>query len=204
VQEAAGTYGVNLTRSGTPLPETPNEGKKIPTMKINSFNLSIKRKDETVSSSQAQANSETEVATSASPAEAANVANPQVAAPIADRPLAEQELSFHWFEFANLLPQEENALANRMKNMRLAVLDANTFEAIVDNDLVEKYLQGFSGRIEQHLRNALHNRQIKMQVRVSAPKEVVRAFSRKEQFEMMKQKNPELQHLINAFQLQFD
>jgi DNA polymerase-3 subunit gamma/tau len=69
---------------------------------------------------------------------------------------------------------------------------------------VEKYLQGFSGRIEQHLRNALHNRQIKMQVRVSAPKEVVRAFSRKEQFEMMKQKNPELQHLINAFQLQFD
>jgi hypothetical protein len=33
---------------------------------------------------------------------------------------------------------------------------------------------------------------------------VVRAFSRKEQFEMMKQKNPELQHLINAFQLQFD
>jgi DNA polymerase-3 subunit gamma/tau len=204
VQEAAGTYGVNLTRSGTPLPETPNEGKKIPTMKINSFNLSIKRKDETVPSSQAQANSETEVATSASPAEAANVANPQVAAPIADRPLAEQELSFHWFEFANLLPQEENALANRMKNMRLAVLDANTFEAIVDNDLVEKYLQGFSGRIEQHLRNALHNRQIKMQVRVSAPKEVVRAFSRKEQFEMMKQKNPELQHLINAFQLQFD
>jgi DNA polymerase-3 subunit gamma/tau len=204
VQEAAGTYGVNLTRSGTPLPETPNEGKKIPTMKINSFNLSIKRKDETVPSSQAQANSETEVATSASPAEAANVANPQVAAPIADCPLAEQELSFHWFEFANLLPQEENALANRMKNMRLAVLDANTFEAIVDNDLVEKYLQGFSGRIEQHLRNALHNRQIKMQVRVSAPKEVVRAFSRKEQFEMMKQKNPELQHLINAFQLQFD
>ncbi len=204
VQEAAGTYGVNLTRSGTPLPETPNEGKKIPTMKINSFNLSIKRKDETVPSSQAQANSETEVATSASPAETASVANPQVAAPIADRPLAEQELSFHWFEFANLLPQEENALANRMKNMRLAVLDANTFEAIVDNDLVEKYLQGFSGRIEQHLRNALHNRQIKMQVRVSAPKEVVRAFSRKEQFEMMKQKNPELQHLINAFQLQFD
>lgn len=204
VQEAAGTYGVNLTRSGTPLPDTSDEGKKIPTMKISSFNLSIKRKDETVTSSQARANSETEVATSASPAEAASVTNPQVEAPIADRPLAEQELSFHWFEFANLLPQEENALANRMKNMRLAILDANTFEAIVDNDLVEKYLQGFSGRIEQHLRNAIHNRQIKMQVRVSAPKEVVRAFSRKEQFEMMKQKNPEFQHLINAFQLQFD
>lgn len=58
--------------------------------------------------------------------------------------------------------------------------------------MVQKYMTNLGAGIEAHLRNKLHNRKIKMKVRVSAPNENVRAYSHLERFQMMSKKNPDL------------
>ena len=120
-----------------------------------------------------------------------------------ERPFSEADLRFHWFEFANLLPIEEAATAGRMKNMKLKLLNENTFEVAVDNEMVQKYMLGMVPKIEQHMRASLHNCRVTMQVRISAPQENVRAYSRVEQYQIMAQKNPHLQKLKEVFGLEF-
>ena len=89
-----------------------------------------------------------------------------------------------------------------MKNMKLKLLDETTFEVAVDNELVQKYMLEMVPKIEQHMRAKLHNSRITMRVRISAPQETVRAYSRVEQYQMMAQKNPYLQRLKEEFGLE--
>ena len=90
-------------------------------------------------------------------------------------------------------PKEEAANAARMRNIRPHLLeDGVTFEVVVDNEMVQKYMANLSASIESHLRTRLHNRKITMKLRVSAPTENVRAYSHLERFQMMSQKNPSL------------
>ena len=99
----------------------------------------------------------------------------------------------YWNEFAANLPKEEAANAARMRNIRPHLLeDGVTFEAVVDNDMVQKDMQNLRTSIETHLRGRLHNRKITMKVRVSEQGEHVRAYSHLERFQMMSKKNPDL------------
>lgn len=165
--------------------------KKIPTVpNIGQVGISIKRPL-----------SQTE-GTATSPQPFRSAATEAVPA-IEERPFEEADLRYHWFEFAGMLPAEEAATAGRMKNMTLKRLDETTFEVVVDNELVEKYMKEMVPRIEQHMRTRLHNGRVTMQVRVSTPQEMVRAYSRSEQYQMMAQKNPSLQKLKEKFELEF-
>lgn len=104
----------------------------------------------------------------------------------------EKDLDYYWRAFTNTLPKEETANAARMMNMKPHLLNDTDFEVAVDNDMVEKYMLQLKSQIENYLRENLHNRKINMQVRVSAPNEIVRAYSHVERFQMMSQKNPSL------------
>lgn len=107
--------------------------------------------------------------------------------------ITERDLNVYWNEFAVNLPKEEAANAARMRNIHPHLLeDGVTFEVVVDNEMVQKYMTNLGAGIEAHLRNKLHNRKIKMKVRVSAPNENVRAYSHLERFQMMSKKNPDL------------
>ncbi len=120
-----------------------------------------------------------------------------------DRIFNESELKRCWNEFAVNLPKEEAANAARMMNLvpRLQE-DRVTFEVTVDNDMVLKYMQDLAPHIETHLRRQLHNRKVKMQVRVNALGENVRAYSHLERFQMMSRKNPSLLKLQKEFGLE--
>ena len=110
---------------------------------------------------------------------------------------------YYWREFATRLPKEEAANAARMMNMQPHLLkDQTTFEVAVDNDMVQKYMSQLAPQIEMHLRQQLHNRKIKMTVRVSAANENLRAYSHVERFQMMSKKNPSLLKLKEAFGLE--
>jgi DNA polymerase-3 subunit gamma/tau len=100
------------------------------------------------------------------------------------------------------LPIEEKANAARMMNMHPRMLDATTFEVVVDNDMVEHYFAELRPEIEKYLRERLHNRLVKMTVRIASREENVRAFSHLERFQMMSKKNPYLQKLKEAFGLE--
>lgn len=172
-----------------PLPKTSAE-KKIPVMKAGSIGISIRR-------SQAP---QTE---KAAPAAQATAAIPQADANWEDYIFNEKDLNYYWREFAARLPKEKAANAGRMMNMQPQLLkDGVTFEVAVDNDIVQKYMQQLAPHIETHLRTQLHNRKIRMTVRVSAPNENIRAYSHVERFQMMSQKNPKLLKLKEALGLE--
>ena len=120
-----------------------------------------------------------------------------------DYDVYEKDLNYYWREFATRLPKEEKANAGRMMNMSPKLLDdQTTFEVAVDNEMVQKYMLQLAPQIENHLREQLHNRKIKMTVRVSATDENIRAYSHVERFQMMSKKNPNLLKLKEEFGLE--
>ena len=120
-----------------------------------------------------------------------------------DYDVYEKDLNYYWREFATRLPKEEKANAGRMMNMSPKLLDdQTTFEVAVDNEMVQKYMQQLAPQIENHLREQLHNRKIRMTVRVSAANENIRAYSHVERFQMMSKKNPNLLKLKEEFGLE--
>ncbi|MBM6889576.1 DNA polymerase III subunit gamma/tau [Bacteroides caecigallinarum] len=120
-----------------------------------------------------------------------------------DYDVYEKDLNYYWREFATRLPKEEKANAGRMMNMSPKLLDdQTTFEVAVDNEMVQKYMQQLAPQIENHLIEQLHNRKIRMTVRVSAADENIRAYSHVERFQMMSKKNPNLLKLKEEFGLE--
>ena len=117
----------------------------------------------------------------------------------------EKDLNYYWREFAARLPKEEKANAGRMMNMQPHLLqDQRTFEVVVDNEMVQKYMEQLAPQIVNHLCQQLHNRTIRMTVRVSQENENVRAYSHVERFKMMSQKNPKLLKLKEVFGLELN
>ena len=162
----------------SPLPKM-DIGNKIPVMKAGSMNISIKRPYA------AQKNTHT-----AQAGVKPSVSDEQA---YEDYIINERDLNVYWTEYAMNLPKEEAANAARMRNIHPHLLeDGVTFEVVVDNGMVQKYMQNLSAGIEAHLRGRLHNRKITMKVRVSEQGENVRAYSHLERFQMMSQKNPSL------------
>ena len=165
--------------------ETPST-QKIPTVRKNGMGFSIKNPRPTVSENPQV------VTTSQQTADARE-----------DRAFNEQDLQRCWLAFAQSLPKEEAANAGRMKTITPHLLDNATFEIVVDNEIVKKYMEDITPKIQNYLCVQLHNSKVAMTVRVSNPQEVVKAYNRVEQYQMMNQKNPQLQHLREAFGLEF-
>ncbi len=118
-----------------------------------------------------------------------------------DSPFEERELSYYWFRFANSLPQEQAAMAARMKNMNPRLLADFAFEVIVDNEQVMHYMQPLVPEIEGFLRKELKNGRVKMHVRVAEQGEQMKIYSKKEQFQIMLQKSKGLQLLRDELNL---
>lgn len=123
--------------------------------------------------------------------------------PERDYPFEESDLRFHWQQFAQALPLEHKAMSSRMQGMVVKLLDAVTFEAVVENEFVVDQFMPLKTHIEAHLRTQLRNKQIKMVFRVSAPEEKRRPTSKVEKYQAMVEKNQALITLKNEFGLEF-
>ena len=165
------------------------EEKKIPVMNKGGLGISIKH-------------TPTEEKTY-EPASATVPTQVAEAQPQEDYIFNERDVNYYWQEYAGRLPHEQVALAKRMQNMRLTLLNATTFEAVVDNPIVAKDFTALAPAIQAYLRTRLKNSKVTMTVRVSAPEEKVRAYSRTEQFQMMMEKNKALKELQDEFGLEF-
>lgn len=171
-------------------PTVQNTDKKIPVMKAGNLGISIRRP-------------QTATPTNASTTATVKAVQPQEEENYEDYIFNEKDLDYYWREFAARLPKEEAANAGRMMNIQPHLLaDKKTFEVVVDNELAQKYMQQLAPQIEAHLRQQLHNRQIKMTTRVSEANENIRAYSHVERFQMMSKKNPDLLKLKEAFGLE--
>ena len=67
-----------------------------------------------------------------------------------------------------------------MQNMHVTLLNATTFEAVVDNEIVAKEFISMTPQLQEYLRTRLKNRKVTMSVRISTPTEKVRAYGRVE------------------------
>lgn len=160
--------------------------KKIPTLSAGSISVSIKN---TVKEQHTEENKPI-------------VAPYQEAKINEDYVVYEKDLQYYWRKFASKLPTEETATAGRMMNMSVKLLNDTTFEVMIDNELVEKYMRSMVRPIEIYLREKLHNSKVTMTMRISETSENVRAYSRVERFQMLSQKNPNLLKLKEVFGLE--
>ena len=189
-QPAATQHSNATTPHATPtavLMAQGREEKKIPVMKMSGLGVSIKRP-----------HIEEEQRTPSSNPPAAH----QAAQPEEDYIFNERDLNYYWQEYAGRMPKEQVAIAKRMQNMRITLINDTTFEAVVDNEIVAKEFTGMIPTLQNYLRTRLKNRKVTMTVRISAPTEKVRAYGRVEKFQMMAQKNSALLQLKEEFGLE--
>ncbi len=189
-QPAATQHSNATTPNATPtavLMAQGREEKKIPVMKMSGLGVSIKRP-----------HIEEEQRNPSSNPTAAH----QAAQPEEDYIFNERDLNYYWQEYAGRMPKEQVAIAKRMQNMRITLINDTTFEAVVDNEIVAKEFTGMIPTLQNYLRTRLKNRKVTMTVRISAPTEKVRAYGRVEKFQMMAQKNSALLQLKEEFGLE--
>lgn len=187
----------NNVRQEAPVHATPTavllaqgkEEKKIPVTQMSKLGISIKRPR--------QEEEKKEITTPSS-----NTSTTSTSQPVDDYIFNERDVNYYWQEYAGQMPKEQVAIAKRMQNMHLNLLNDTTFEAVVDNEIVAKEFTGMIPVIQDYLRNRLKNRKVTMTVRISAPTEKVRAYGRVEKFQMMAQKNQALLQLKDEFGLE--
>ena len=78
------------------------------------------------------------------------------------------------------------------------------FEVVVENEQVKTYMEKMAPRVEKHMRQQLHNRQIAMTVRIAAPTDTPRVTSKPQQLQAMAQRNPALLKLKETFGLELN
>ena len=176
----------NVVVRKSPLPEQIEEKRKVPSMKAGMIGMSIHHRP-----------IQTETTKATTPIQTSNIQ-----ANYEDYVVYEKDLNYYWREFAQHLPVEEKANASRMMNLQPKLLNDKTFEVGVDNSMVEKYMKLLLPDIQNYLREKLHNRKITMTIRVFEAKEVVRAYSQVERFQLMSKKNPKLIKLKEVFGLE--
>ncbi len=189
-QTAAMQNGNAATPHTTPaavLMAQEREEKKIPVMKMSGLGISIKRPH--IEEEQKSA------ASNPTPTH-------QVVQPEEDYIFNERDLNYYWQEYAGRMPKEQIAIAKRMQNMHLTLINDSTFESVVDNEIVAKEFTAMIPTLQDYLRTRLKNRKVTMTVRISAPTEKVRAYGRVEKFQMMAQKNNALLQLKEEFGLE--
>ncbi len=189
-QTAAVQNGNAATPHATPaavLMAQEREEKKIPVVKKSGLGISIKRPHIEEEQKSTASNS---------------TPTHQVVQPEEDYIFNERDLNYYWQEYAGRMPKEQIAIAKRMQNMHLTLINDSTFEAVVDNEIVAKEFTAMIPTLQDYLRTRLKNRKVTMTVRISAPTEKVRAYGRVEKFQMMAQKNNALLQLKEEFGLE--
>ena len=172
----------------TALADKEKEHKKVPSLKKAGLGVSIKYTEQ---AQRTQVVAEAPAPPASTPAEED------------DYIVNERDINYYWKEYARQMPHEQIAMARRMQAMHVGLLNENTFEAVVDNDIIAKEFTSLAPSIQEYLRAKLKNRRITMNVRIAAPAEKKQAYGRKEKFQMMAQKNSALMELKERFGLEF-
>lgn len=114
---------------------------------------------------------------------------------------SEEDLQKAWIKFTNTIPTE-TVLVNTMRTCPPKMLNATDFEVVVDNKEQLDRLNERGTDLMQFLKKELKNTRISMRPRESEKQEKHKAFSQRERFDLMVQKNPNIMHLKDKFGLE--
>ena len=119
------------------------------------------------------------------------------------QPFEGKDVSYQWYRCAMELPQEQNAIAGRMKNMRPQLMDNFVVEVPVENDQVLMLMNSIRDDLVCYLRMGLHNGKVDVRFRIIQAEEAKkRAYTRQEQLAAMLEKSPGLTVLKNTLNLE--
>lgn len=114
---------------------------------------------------------------------------------------SEEDLQKAWIKFTDTI-STETVLVNTMRTCPPKMLNATDFEVVVDNKEQLDRLNERGTDLMQFLKKELKNTRISMRPRESEKQEKHKAFSQRERFDLMVQKNPNIMHLKDKFGLE--
>ena len=115
---------------------------------------------------------------------------------------SQADLELQWMAMCNRMPQHLSGIAARMKNMNPVITELPKVEVVVDNDLIKQEIENIHKNIVKTLQLYLHNSDITIDIRIAERQEQVKVLTRREQFELMSRKNPAIEKLRQAFDLE--
>ena len=116
--------------------------------------------------------------------------------------LTDTLLQMNWTGFASGLDRTDAPLKNRMANCRPSIISDTSFLVKADNPMVAKELEAARPRILAHIRKALGNPAISMEIEVDTERHMEHILTRDQLYEKMKKSCPALVELDTIFSLE--
>ncbi len=135
-------------------------------------------------------------ATQAAPSATPTTATPQ------PKVITNEALCQAWTSFAMQLPIKERALADRMKIIIPTLYENNVFKISVDNQLVAELFEQQADRITKGVSQQLGCASLKMKIEVNKVTVEKHVYDRTKQFEILTKKNPTIEKLRKALNLE--
>ncbi len=118
------------------------------------------------------------------------------------QPFAQEELELQWMSMCNRMPQRLSGIAARMKNMNPVITELPAVEVVVPNEIIKTEVESIRGSILSTLKLYLHNHDITLTLKVAEQEGPQKILTRREQFELMSQKNASIEKLREIFDLE--
>ena len=164
LQEAAQPYSSRQTAPASPVGGIASPASPKPTNSPKSLrhpqSLSLKSLAQKAQQGTLE-NSEQPAATTATPTHVTD--NP----PQLVTPFTQDTLMYYWFRYIQILPQEQTAMAGRMKGMTPELQEGWVVHLVLENEMVEQEMQHMLPNLQAYLRTQLRNDLIQIKISVS-------------------------------------
>ena len=164
LQEAAQPYSSRQTTPASPVGGIASPASPKPTNSSKSLrhpqSLSLKSLAQKAQQG-TLGNSEQPAATTATPTHVTD--NP----PQLVTPFTQDTLMYYWFRYIQILPQEQTAMAGRMKGMTPELQEGWVVHLVLENEMVEQEMQHMLPNLQAYLRTQLRNDLIQIKISVS-------------------------------------
>jgi DNA polymerase-3 subunit gamma/tau len=126
----------------------------------------------------------------------------------AAKPVQLEELQLAWNEYATKLKEEKNPAGQNFEMAELRVKDANSFIALVNNNIQLRFIEQQGLKVSQFLREKLQNSQLQfyivMQENVQGNTPIEAPLTAREQFQKIVEQYPLVKDLKDRLRLELD
>jgi DNA polymerase-3 subunit gamma/tau len=125
-----------------------------------------------------------------------------------DKPINAEELQAAWNEYVQKLKEEKNSASTNFEMAELKILDANSFIAIVTNNIQLRFIQQDGQKASQFLREKLQNNLLVFHIVMEENKDekipVGTPLTSREQYLKIAEKYPMVKELKDRLRLELD
>ena len=125
-----------------------------------------------------------------------------------NHPIELEKLQAMWNEFASILKTEKNSAAPNFEMAELKIQDANSFIALVSNNIQLRFIEQNGQRASQFLREKMHNTLLEFYIVMEENKEIKvpadTPLTSREQFQKMTEQYPLVKELKDRLRLELD